>query len=77
MDAALNIVSHGHDGFLGSAADHLGDLVIFVELLELLANLLGCRLLLHHAFDLATETMSGPSKMGLQDLPDVHARRHA
>ena len=53
------------------------DPLVAVDLLELLAQHLRARGLVHQVADPLAEAVRRPTQVGLEDLSDVHARRHA
>ena len=48
-----------------------------VQLVEELAQLGHLGLLLQHVADPLTDALAGPAEVNLEDLADVHSRRHA
>ena len=70
----------GHllDVVVAELVEPLRELRVAVEdLLDVLADLLRAELGLEHVLELPAEDARAPAEVGLEDLPDVHARRNA
>src|SRR5216684_1748899 len=57
--------------------EQLLHLLRVVDLLQVLADRVRRPLLVDHRLDLLAQAARGPAQVGLEDLPDVHAGRHA
>src|SRR5229473_2778248 len=57
--------------------EQLLHLLRVVDLLQVLADRVRRPLLVDHRLDLLAQAARGPAEVGLEDLPDVHAGRHA
>ena len=79
--ATLQVIRQREDLIVGqrlqidALAEHF--LVVVVDLVEELAQFRNLFVRLDHALDLFARSLRGPAQMRLQDLADVHTRRHA
>ena len=77
VDALAHVARERAQRLLGSAVQDAGDPLVGVDLLQLGAQRLDTAVLLEQLVDLVAETARRPAEVGLEHLPDVHARRHA
>src|SRR5437899_3438225 len=79
VDAVRGLARQLDDVLVGERIEEIADLLGGVELLQLLAQRLDVRpaVLLELLLDLTAELARRPAEVGLEDLPYVHAARHA
>ena len=78
VHAAPKLLRHRPDVVLAQLGEHLHGVFVTVEdLLDVIAKRVHAELLLEHVPQLTAEDARAPAQVGLEDLTDVHAARHA
>ena len=77
MNAGAHVLRQRLQRFVRSVIEQHSQLVIAVDSFELRAEVFRVHFVFYHLADRMTKALRCPTEMGLEDLTNVHARRHA
>ena len=80
-DTLLQVLTKLHQLIIGHRRDIAGEDFLTIDILQLGFQFAAARaamaVFIHQFADLTAKIGAGPTQMGFQDLPHIHARRHA